>query len=113
RRSTARPSQFPATAVASSRRSTTRSKRVRRRPRGRVKAEREDVVEGNRVGLARALGLFLGVLAAGSALAPNLFAQAWVPPKGEGAFGLGYQNFYSRNHYLNDSTTPLLGRIRT
>jgi len=70
-------------------------------------------VERHRVGLARALGFFLGVLAGGFALAPKLFAQAWVPPKGEGAFGLGYQNFYSRNHYLNDSTTPLLGRVRT
>ena len=69
-------------------------------------------MERHRVGLARALGFFLGVLAGGFALAPKLFAQAWVPPKGEGAFGLGYQNFYSRNHYLNDSTTPLLGRVQ-
>jgi hypothetical protein len=71
-------------------------------------------VEAHRVGLARALGLFLGVVAGGLALAPRVSAQAWVPPKGEGSFGLGYQNFYIRNHYIDTGeSTSVPGRVRT
>ena len=69
-------------------------------------------MQRNRVGLAGALGVFLAFLVGVFALAPRLSAQAWVPPRGEGSFGLGYQNIYSRNHYLNEGATPLLGRIR-
>jgi hypothetical protein len=71
-------------------------------------------VEGNRVGLARALGFFLAVLTSGIALTPPLSAQAWVPPQGEGSFGLGYGNYYVRDHYLvNGDSTSLPGRVRT
>lgn len=48
------------------------------------------------------------------ALALPVFAQAWVPGKGEGAVSTTYSNLYVRNHVTFDGTrNPNGGRIRT
>src|SRR5512143_684726 len=53
-------------------------------------------------------------LAAALALAPPAaWAQAWVPPRGEGAIGVGYQNFYVRDHLFGAGQRYDIGHIRT
>src|SRR5437762_13074752 len=49
-------------------------------------------------------GLLSGVLVASTA-APAL-AQAWLPPKGEASFSLGYGNVFVNKHYLGTSAGP-------
>lgn len=60
------------------------------------------------------LAVFSGVLAACSA--PPALAQAWLPPKGEAWFSLGYGNIFSRDHYtgvVNYSGVEDVGHIRS
>src|SRR6266705_35703 len=49
-------------------------------------------------------GLLSGVLAAGTAAPAR--AQAWLPPKGEASFSLGYGNVFVNKHYLGTSAGP-------
>jgi hypothetical protein len=48
--------------------------------------------------------LFSGILAAWSAAPAR--AQAWLPPKGEASFSLGYGNAFVNKHYLGTSAAP-------
>jgi hypothetical protein len=50
------------------------------------------------------LPLFSGVLAACSAAPAR--AQAWLPPKGEASFSLGYGNVFVNRHYLGGADNP-------
>jgi hypothetical protein len=45
-----------------------------------------------------------GLLAASSAVSAR--AQAWLPPKGEASFSLGYGNVFVNRHYLGGATNP-------
>jgi hypothetical protein len=50
------------------------------------------------------LAVLAGILAASSA-APTR-AQAWLPPKGEASFSLGYGDVFVNKHYLGGATNP-------
>ena len=50
------------------------------------------------------LALFSGVLVACSAAPAR--AQAWLPPKGEASFSLGYGNVFVNRHYLGTGDNP-------
>jgi hypothetical protein len=55
--------------------------------------------------IRRALLVLLpGILAAWSAAPAR--AQAWLPPKGEASFSLGYGNAFVNKHYLGTSADP-------
>jgi hypothetical protein len=55
--------------------------------------------------IRRALLVLLpGILAAWSAAPAR--AQAWLPPKGEASFSLGYGNVFVNKHYLGTSAGP-------
>jgi hypothetical protein len=45
-------------------------------------------------------------------LANQANGQAWVPEKGTGDFSLVYQNLYTRDHFLGDSSRLAVGGIR-
>ena len=49
-------------------------------------------------------GLLSGVLVASTAAPAR--AQAWLPPKGEASFSLGYGNVFVNKHYLGTSAGP-------
>ena|SRR5437867_8760815 len=49
-------------------------------------------------------GLLSGVLVASTAAPAR--AQAWLPPKGEASFSLGYGNVFVNRHYLGTSADP-------
>ena len=54
--------------------------------------------------------IIAGLLAA----AAPVFAQAWLPPKGEASVFFGYQFLYSREHLLEDgSRLAIRGQVRT
>jgi hypothetical protein len=40
------------------------------------------------------------------------FAQAWVPPKGEGEMALSYQNLFNRYHFNGDGSRHDYGHVR-
>jgi predicted porin len=48
--------------------------------------------------------LLSGVLAV--CCAPPALAQAWLPPKGEASFSLGYGNVFVNRHYLGTADNP-------
>lgn len=45
-------------------------------------------------------------------LASSALAQAWLAPKGEAAFGVAYQNIYTRDHLFSEGEVADNGRIR-
>ena len=47
------------------------------------------------------------------ALRAHGFAQAWVPPKGEASFSMGYGNVFVRDHTWANGDTFDVGHIRT
>ena len=56
----------------------------------------------------------IAILSVQLALAVPLFAQAWVPLRGNGSVSTTYSNMYVRNHVTFDGTrNPNNGRIRT
>ncbi len=60
------------------------------------------------------LAVLAGIIAACSAAPAD--AQAWLPPKGEAWFSLGYGNIFSRDHYtgvVNYSGVEDVGHIRS
>ena len=44
--------------------------------------------------------LVLGWVVVGGLTATDAAAQAWLPPKGEGAVSVLYQNLFTREHFL-------------
>lgn len=59
------------------------------------------------------IAFFLAVLARQLAVPVNLFAQAWVPPKGEGSLTTTYQKVDVRDHFDADGDVEDRGRIHT
>jgi hypothetical protein len=45
-------------------------------------------------------------------LASSALAQAWLAPRGEASFGVGYQNTYTRDHLFSEGEKRDRGRIR-
>ena len=58
---------------------------------------------------ARLLVLFLAAILFAHI---DCFAQAWVPPKGEGETALSYQNLFNQYHFNSDGTRHDYGHIR-
>lgn len=57
---------------------------------------------------------FLAVLAVAAVVAPApALAQAWLAPRGEGSFSLGYLNMWVNDHVFNDGVPFDGGRIDT
>jgi hypothetical protein len=64
--------------------------------------------------IARTIAVSLAVLFVHLILPAGLFAQAWVPLKGEGSLSTTYSNMYVRNHVnFRGVRNPAAGRIRT
>ena len=55
----------------------------------------------------------LAVMALQLAVFTAVFAQAWVPPKGEGSLSFTYQKVDVRDHFDADGDTEDRGRIHT
>ncbi len=61
----------------------------------------------------RTLKDLLAGLTFGVVLSAHGFAQAWLAPKGEASFSIGYGNVFVRDHYQENATSFDDGHIRT
>ncbi len=55
---------------------------------------------------------FLTALSLQLLLPRPAFAQAWLPPKGEGNYSISYENLFLRDHFFSDGSRHDFGQIR-